>query len=172
MGKVRIVSTKWNGSPHRESSAYWLGDDVHGSWLWTACGPRVATASGCFQATPSLRLFPKDEWWSAYFVPSHPATDRPEQWYVDVTTPATLTGDLITFIDLDLDVERVGAGGVELLDEDEFDQHRATMNYPEQVVERAIATACQVKDWMTAGIEPFGVASGEWLERALGADWL
>lgn len=164
---MRIVSRKWDGGPHRDSDAIELGEDRRGLWLWMPENTPVKTPTGTYLARPGLRLFPEGAWWSAYFVPAHVTSGRPEQWYVDIGTPAQRRGDLITFIDLDLDVERLGRSGVALLDEDEFEHNRSAMAYPRAVVEKALQVASEVFSRMVAGAEPFGTASESWLERGL-----
>jgi protein associated with RNAse G/E len=162
---VRITSTKWDGTAHRDNDAEYLGDDQYGQWFWMPDQTLVTTSNGIYHATPGLRLFPAGTWWSAFFVPPHLAAGRPEQWYVDVATPATRDGDVITFVDLDLDVERLDRGVVTILDRDEFDENRVRLGYPADVVARAVATADEVAEWMQSGREPFGVISQYWLAR-------
>ena len=89
------------------------------------------------QATPGLRLVPLGAMWSAYFVPALPRRRRPKQLYVDITTPATRRGNLIEFIDLDLDVEQLDDGQVRVLDQDEFTTHSRTWAYPHELVHAA-----------------------------------
>lgn len=165
MTAVRVLSTKWGGGAHRDSEATELGRDRHGLWLWMPDGTVVTAAKGSYPACPGLRLFPENSWWSAYFVPPYPGLNRPEQWYVDITTPAVRTAELITFVDLDLDVERLGGGQVHLLDEDEFQTNSAALKYPAEVVARAQHVAGEMLAWMESGAEPFGVVSQQWLNH-------
>ena len=44
-------------------------------------------------------------------------------------------------IDLDLDVVRFRDGRVEVLDEDEFGQHQATLGYPPHMINQPATTA-------------------------------
>lgn len=163
--RVRITSRKWDGSPHRDNLATELGTDEHGRWLWMATGERVVTGSGSYEAVAGLRLFPPgDVWWSAFFVPRHPPTRRPQQEYVDVTTPAVLGTGLIGFVDLDLDVERLDDGSVRVLDRDEFDERRVTMRYPAAVADEALRTAALVEGLMTRRRGPFDGAWRRWRE--------
>ncbi len=64
---------------------------------------------------------------------------RTSEVYCDITTPARWeSDDTVHLIDLDLDVVRRRATGlVELLDEDEFAEHRARFGYPDDVVAEA-----------------------------------
>lgn len=168
MSQVRVVSTKWNGGAHRDSEALELGEDRYGRWLWMPDGTPVTTAGEGYLARPGLSLFPAGAWWSAYFVPPHPEWGGLEQWYVDIATPAVQSARRISFIDLDLDVERLGAGDVRLLDEEEFETNRVTFGYPPEVVLRARCVAREMVAWMSSGTEPFGTASQQWFKRATG----
>lgn len=166
--QVRITSRKWDGSPHRDNQATELGNDAHGRWLWMSAGERVVTGSGSYPAVAGLRLFPpRDAWWSAFFVPRHDPTGRPQQEYVDITTPPTHGVELIEFVDLDLDVERLDDGPVRVLDRDEFDERRVTMDYPDRLAEQAIRTAALIEDLMIRRQGPFDGAWHRWRGVAL-----
>ena len=51
-----------------------------------------------------------------------PSTDRRSRW-----------------VDLDIDIRCYRDGAPEVLDEDEFEQHRVEFGYPDEVVEQALA---------------------------------
>jgi hypothetical protein len=163
---VRITSRKWDGGTHRDNEADLLDDDEYGRWLWMPDGTPVDGPGGVWLARAGLRLFPVGApWWSAFFVPATP--DRPQQLYVDITTPAILTPGLITFVDLDLDVEILGDAPPVVLDEDEFEAHRRQWRYPDPVVENATRTVAEIHAVMTSGAEPFGSVWRRWWAAAL-----
>jgi len=163
---VRIVSRKWDGGAHRDNEADLLGDDEYGRWLWMPDGTAVDGPGGVWLARAGLRLFPAGApWWSAFFVPA--TTDRPQQLYVDITTPAVVDPYRITFVDLDLDVEIVGDGPPVVLDEDEFEAHRRQWHYPDPVVDNATRTAMEVRAVMAALAEPFDAVWRRWWATAL-----
>lgn len=169
--RVRITSRKWDGSPHRDNHAIELGTDMHGRWLWMPEDERVITAAGSYRAVAGLRLFPPGEtWWSAFFVPRHQRTGRAQQEYVDIATPAVLRADLIEFVDLDLDVERLDDGPVKVLDRDEFEERRVSMSYPSDVVERALRSAAAVRDLMAHRQPPFDGWWRRWRDFAVSSD--
>ena len=163
--RVRIRSRKWDGGAHRDNEADLLGDDRYGRWLWMPDGTPVDGPGGVWSARAGLRLFPVGgPWWSAFFVPATP--DRPQQLYVDVTTPAVVEPGLITFVDLDLDVEILGDAAPAVLDRDEFDEHRRQWGYPESVVDEATSTAAAMLAVMAELAEPFGSVWRRWLAVA------
>ena len=105
-----------------------------------------------------------DRWWTALW---HDDQDGREL-YIDVATPATWVDhrSRVTLIDLDLYVVRDVHGTVELLDVDEFEQHRIEWAYPDHVVAAARATAAQLVGLVADRAEPFGSVGLGWLERA------
>lgn len=58
-------------------------------------------------------------------------------------------------VDLDLDVVRTWDGAVEVVDEDEFGEHRLVLGYPEPIVKAALRSVVDVREAMTAGTGPF-----------------
>ncbi len=158
---MRILSRKWDGSLHRDSYGYELGTDRHGTWLWMPDQTPVTTKNVTYLAPRGLRLISIGCDWSAYFVPA--SRDRPKQLYVDITTPAVRTDNLIEFVDLDLDVEQLDDGDVQILDEDVFAQHRQLFGYPAPIVERAVQRSRSIADCIARGLEPFATAHLAWL---------
>ena len=102
--------------------------------------------------------------WSAYFVPALPRRRRPKQLYVDITTPATRRGNLIEFIDLDLDldVEQLDDGQVRVLDQDEFTTHSRTWAYPHELVHAAEATCQTIVGAVNSGEPLFDGSEMPW----------
>ncbi len=61
--------------------------------------------------------------------------------YVNVAMPATFDGQIVSFVDLDLDFELDNEWNLTLADEDEYAEHSARFNYPAHVrqgVDRAV----------------------------------
>jgi len=133
---VRIRSTKWDGTLHRDSLAWELGIDQWGTWLAQASGSTVTTASTTYQSAAGLRLLSSDRWWSAFFMTDADNAAIPLM-YVDIATPVHRVGSTLMFVDLDLDVQKTPGGDVEILDRDEFEQHRERYSYPDHLVEVA-----------------------------------
>jgi protein associated with RNAse G/E len=95
-------------------------------------------------------LFPRDQWFTAIF------NDEPRstEIYCDITTPVEFSEDVVTMIDLDLDVIKKRDGTVLVDDEDEFAEHQVKYGYPADV----IATAQETCDRLVGAVateEPF-----------------
>jgi protein associated with RNAse G/E len=164
VGEVRVVYRKYDGSLHWNHPALRLGSDQHGLWLGVPLGTLVHKGEpewGPVEA-PFVLLMPAAGWWTATFN----AEPHRTEIYCDITTvPHWRTPDEITMVDLDLDVRRRRAGQVELLDEDEFAEHRVRFGYPAGVVDAARAAAGWLFTAVRDRVEPFDTASAPWLAR-------
>jgi protein associated with RNAse G/E len=114
-------------------------------------------------------LLPRDQWWTASFnSPPHRT-----EIYCDITTvPTWLAPGEVTMVDLDLDVRRRRTGQVELLDEDEFAEHRIRFGYPAEVVAAAWASAQHLERAIRADEEPFASAYHAWLAQLVTSEAL
>ena len=169
-GRVRVRFSKWDGTPHWAFDMERLGDDEHGTWLWAPGGTQLQRG-----AEPPInarhgfvKLITPGLWWTALWNEGPWSDGRSIHTYVDVITPAVWEGDIVRMIDLDLDVVRRDSGTVEVDDEDEFDEHRITMAYPDHIVDKARTETARLAVAVEGGVEPFGSVGERWLEVALG----
>ena len=68
-------------------------------------------------------------------------------------------------VDLDLDVIREPDGRIWIDDEDEFELHQITLDYPADVIDAAARSCQDVFDAMTAGEAPFDGSAYRWIEK-------
>jgi len=163
MSSIDVDYRKWGGSQHYRWTARLLGEDAQGRWLGVLPGNRVTGPDGTvYHGTRhSVMLVPRGAWWVARY----PETGRFEV-YVDIAAPATWDGDRVEIVDLDLDVVRWREDRrVEVLDVDEFEEHRVRYGYPPDVVAHARAAADDIVSRVSAGDEPFGSAPTGWMEH-------
>ncbi|MFQ5966404.1 MAG: DUF402 domain-containing protein, partial [Acidimicrobiia bacterium] len=114
-----------------------LGKDSFGVWLGAAAGAVVQRGEepAMEWEEPFVQLIPHEKWWSLIYNGDQNA-EMP--LYVDIITPACWLGDKrAEMIDLDLDVVLFQDGTVEVLDRDEFDEHRDRLRYPDHLVANA-----------------------------------
>ncbi len=159
-----------------------LGRDEHGQWAVLPAGSPVRRASGTVlrYATDQVFCYPYDGWWVARFG-APPVSFRayrtdgsvrifadaePER--VDISTPAEVSADGISFVDLTLDVVRDRRGVVSVLDEDEVAAEVARYSIPPVHVATARRSCADVAARMRAGDPPFDGSALRWL--ALAAD--
>jgi uncharacterized protein len=153
---VRVVYSKYDGSPHRDYPARRLAEDDLGTWLGVTAG-----TESVYHGRPSVVLVPHDAWWTAMFNPP----PRTSEVYCDITSPAHWQErDTVALVDLDLDVVRRRVTGlVQLLDEDEFADHRVRFGYPDELVTQARGAAEWLFEALGDGTEPFAAAYRKWL---------
>ncbi|MGH1561176.1 DUF402 domain-containing protein [Mumia sp. DW29H23] len=170
---VRQVTTKYGGRPHWEFDTVLAATDDAGAWLYMPAGSRmVRPGRDVRTVVPSITLIPRTDPYVATF---HAVEDDPTgrlRWrlYVDMTTPAVWEGpDLVTMLDLDLDVVLTVDGAVELLDEDELAEHRVAFGYPDDLVDVAERSAEDVVRAIGDGAEPFGSLGWDRLRDAVRA---
>ena len=88
-----------------------------------------------------MELYFEDRWYNVW----HFRDDTTDPlgfkvlWYCNVAMPASFDGKTLRWVDLDIDIRCYRDGAPEVLDEDEFEQHRVELGYPAEVVERALA---------------------------------
>jgi uncharacterized protein len=159
---VSVRYTKWGDRLHWHFDLERLGADGHGTWL---AGRRGITKQRGDE--PPMRerhgfvmLVPRQGRWTAYW-----NVDDEIELYVDVTTTPVWTPEGVTTVDLDLDVVRWRGGRVQVLDEDEFNEHRVALAYPAEVVAEARVTAAWLVEAITSRAEPFGGVGLSWLAR-------
>jgi protein associated with RNAse G/E len=167
-GLVQVIYRKYDGTLHWN---YWtrrLGEDRYGLWVGAPGGTALRKGAEVVNPAewPHVLLLPRDEWWTGSF---NAAPHRTEI-YCDVTTvPSWPEPDQVTMIDLDLDVRRRRTGTVEILDEDEFAEHRIRYGYPEEVVAAAQASAECLAAAIRANDEPFASVYRGWLAQLVEA---
>lgn len=163
-GTVWVRYFKYDGTPHRSYPARLVARRPEGSWLLVAAGTVATLAAGFAIREEAYTLFvPRDAWWTAMFN----AAPRRTEVYCDITTPAVWADGEVSVVDLDLDVRRRRTGEIELVDEDEFAEHRVRYRYPTEVVTRASAAAHWLVGALGDGTEPFASAYRPWLDAAI-----
>lgn len=159
--------TKWDGTEHWSCSAIRLGRDEFGLWLGLRTGTRWSRpGADVTWDWPAVFLIPPAPY-VARFLDIAPTGDRPDPTavYVDVTTVPVATDRVVTAVDLDLDVIRSRRGEVFVDDEDEFEDNRVKLGYPDELAATARATADDLVVQLTQHVEPFGTTAESWLAR-------
>jgi uncharacterized protein len=76
-------------------------------------------------------------------------------FYCNITTPPKLDGELLTYIDLDIDVLALPDLSYEVLDLDEFDANAGRYGYPDEVRLRSHAAVDELTSMIEARQFPF-----------------
>ncbi len=155
--QVEFVFRKWDGSPHWVHPSIVLGEDDCGTWVGQTHGMVSHRPGATFTPdTVSVTVLPPGSGWVATFFPPGGRI----QIYADIV--ADLDVAAFTAIDMDLDVV-LADGVVRIDDEDEFDEHRRSMHYPEDLVLRCRADAAHVTQLIAAGEPPFDGRAARWI---------
>jgi protein associated with RNAse G/E len=171
--QIRILSTKYDGSLHNDFAGQLLEDPTEEPdtplRVFVPQGTPIQSYRGALTVRiPFTALFwpDADRWWNVYH--NHWTIYFDGRWssasYANVASPATFDGETLRWVDLDLDVV-IREGAVELLDEDEFEEHRALMAYPEAIVTGALEAAAALIDLATRRVPPFNRDAHIWVPR-------
>jgi len=164
--RVHVRFTKYDGSLHWHFDTIELGRDEYGWWL----GARKDTEArrGAEPITPIVNdvvmLVPKLTTAAGLFFASF-NTEHEAEVYCDLTTVPECSDDLVTMVDMDLDVVRRRSDGTVFLDdEDEFVEHQAKFGYPTDLIDATSKAAAELMELVSARAEPFGTACNEWVD--------
>lgn len=159
MSAIEIISRKYDGTIR----------EVYDGRLVEVAGPliRVQVAGGTpiyrgkehptAYADDAIEMYFTDRWYNVlHFL--EPGSSR-HLWYSNIATPAKLQGASLEWIDLDIDVCCLLDGQIQTLDIEEFEQNRIKMDYPNDVLERALASHVEVTRLGEANSFPFGRAT-------------
>ncbi len=165
---IRVASTKYDGSRHYEFDAQIL---AHEGPMLTLLVPEGTSSTSDRGSQPVDTTFTALFWTDRDYNVFHnhrPMGRRRITSYANVALPAEFEGDVLRWVDLDLDVIVDADGGVVLDDEDEFEEHRLRFAYPQDVVSRAITARDELLRLAGAGAFPFDRAVH--IEGARGGD--
>jgi len=164
---VRVERRKWPDAPHYGTTGTVLGHDDRGVWVGTKAGSTIVLPDGSERRGDRSAIWyvPHDDWYLLHYWHEHPEV----LLYVDICTPAVWTERGARTIDLDFDVivwcEAMGRG-IELVDVNEFEEHRVALGYPDALVADARRAAADVLERVRAARPPFDVEHVRpWLDR-------
>lgn len=166
---------KWDGSAHWVVPGVHLGEDEHGWWIYQGRGEFISRPGMALHTlTDAVLLVPREGAFAATFYDD----DNPGEFrvYVDLAWDLSwrrvrdAPGDgagVVEFhmVDMDLDVIRSAVHGVFVDDEDEFEEHRVSMEYPAALVEAVRDECARLHEAVRDGLGPFGGVADEWLAR-------
>jgi len=92
--------------------------------------------------TVSFEHFWLDRWYNIFRF--HKADGKMLAYYVNIAMPAELEGDVLSYVDLDIDVIQWADGRVEVLDRDDFEKNQVKYSYPVDVIESAERSLLEV----------------------------
>lgn len=107
--------------------------------------------------TISMEYFWLDEWFNIFKFES--AAGNLLGFYCNVNLPPTVSGNVLDFIDLDLDIFVDAKFNIKILDEDEFILNSEKYNYSPEVVQKARETLKKLIFLVNERDFPFNISS-------------
>jgi protein associated with RNAse G/E len=131
---MKVRSTKFDGSLHYEFEATEVGDDDGFIALYVPPRSILSSYRGTFPTSRHyLMLWWRDRGYELEVVWHDDWT--PEMHYFNIGSSFEWTREVLSWVDLDLDVVWRHGSKPEIDDIDEFDDHRAKWNYPQALVD-------------------------------------
>ncbi|MFJ3956579.1 DUF402 domain-containing protein [Arthrobacter sp. NPDC090010] len=164
---------KWDGYAHWVVPGRYLGEDEFGWWVYQAAGEFCSRPGAAFYTrSHNVLLVPRTgDWVATFYDESHPGDVR---LYVDMAVRhefRRIRPEVTEFhmIDMDLDVLLMADGLSYVDDEDEFEERREALQYPEWLVEATEKACRDVLTSVREGVAPFHGTGERWLNRGLEA---
>ncbi|MGW6173319.1 DUF402 domain-containing protein [Arthrobacter sp. NPDC055138] len=160
---------KYDGGAHWLVPGTYLGADSFGDWIFQPAGSLVARPGVAFYAaSDAVQFLPREgNFVATFYDDAYPGDFR---IYIDLATgirvdPLLPAGWEVQVTDMDLDVIRTAAGRVYIDDEDEFAEHRVTMDYPAALAEQIQASCRALYGQVLAQAAPFDGTALTWLNK-------
>jgi protein associated with RNAse G/E len=153
--EIIIRSLKYDGRLHREWRARLVRVEgphvvVEGEFEETVEHSQLGTIA---QGTVSTEYFWTDRWYSVFRFREPDKTLR--NYYCNINKPASFDDQLLTFVDLDIDVLVSPDNTYRVLDEDEFEANAARYQYSSEVHERVPRARAELIDLIERREFPF-----------------
>jgi protein associated with RNAse G/E len=151
-----VRSLKYDGRVHREWRARLVERAgalvvVEGVFESEVRHPLLGTVA---VGTLSTEYYWADRWYSVFRFREPGGELR--NYYCNVNCPAEFDGQLLTFVDLDIDVLVAPDFSYSVLDEDEFEAHAARYAYPPEVREQVPRALAELIGMIEGRRFPFG----------------
>lgn len=126
-----IYCYKHNGSRHRMWKEAVLLDVKEDYLVFGNNKTKVIDASGKFWYTrePAIVYFFKDKWYNVI----GQIKENGIYYYCNIASPMCIEGNIIKYIDYDLDLRVFPNGSYKILDQREYEYHKKLMDYPDTI---------------------------------------
>ncbi|WP_409343044.1 DUF402 domain-containing protein [Paenibacillus sp. MBLB4367] len=156
-----IKSFKHDGRLHRVWLQNWrvpanaLHPDhaAEGMLVFVNSHTRIREADGTewTSKVPGVSFFIPGQWFNIVALLEHNGI----RYYCNVASPPYEAGQVVTYIDYDLDVIRMMNGETVLVDEDEYERHKAVYHYSPMIEEKVQAGLSGLLGRLERRAEPF-----------------
>jgi protein associated with RNAse G/E len=104
--------------------------------------------------THSLEYYWLDRWYNIFRFAEPNGELR--NYYCNVNVPPTFAGEILSYVDLDLDILVAPDFSYQVLDEQDFESNAQIYRYPEQVRQKARRAVEELVEMIEARAFPFG----------------
>ena len=104
-----------------------------------------------FTKEPAITIFSKNEWWNIICM----IKENGICYYCNIASPSVIDNDYIKYIDYDLDAKLFPSGEIKVLDEKEYQHHRDSYEYSEDLNAVLVFTMKDIVRRMNNKIFPF-----------------
>jgi uncharacterized protein len=154
---VRVVSRKYDGSLRDEYETQLVEETAEAFTLLSPPGtPYLDHRVGSWQtAAPDglLELYFPQRWYNLWHICEQQSSVN--LMYINLSIPAMLRGDVLEWVDLDLDYRVHVDHSVELLDEAEFAENAARFDYPPELIAQVRAACREIEALLAERAFPF-----------------
>ncbi len=155
MRRVVVSSTRYDGSLRDEFEAELLNSSDGIFRIRTRPGTPIRSPRGTtLELATTTQILFADRWFNVNHMHEIVAPYR-NLWYANLAMPAVLDGDVIRWIDLDLDVMCDVDRGILIKDEDLFNDRANSGYYPSDIVDEVLRTRDEILELARRGASPF-----------------
>lgn len=141
---VTVNACKFDNSVHRsweceivaENEDFWT---LVGVFKEEICHPLLGVIR---PETISFEFYWKNRWYNIFRF--HQPSGELRNFYCNINLPPVLRSNILTYIDLDIDVLVAPDLSFQILDMEEFEEHSKKHKYPPEVIENALKSLSEV----------------------------
>ncbi|WP_166245546.1 DUF402 domain-containing protein [Paenibacillus turpanensis] len=159
--KYQIKSFKHDGHLHRVWLENWKVPDEHlrdihideRMYVFVNSQTKIREADGkeWVSRIPGVSFFLPERWFNVVAL----IEDHGVRYYCNLASPPLQYGNVLTYIDYDLDVIKLPNGTVQIVDEEEYQRHKKLYHYPLSVEEKVNCGLQELLDRIRIGSSPF-----------------
>ena len=153
---MKIISKKYDGSLRDENMPLFVEHHTNAVIAHSFPGhPYLHHKSGEWKENENglIEIFFTDRWYNVMHIFEH--TRHQDAMYINLCLPAKIEGNVLIWVDMDLDLKVGLDGNIELLDEEEFELNSNKWKYPEEVKTRMLEEAFSLPAMIQEGLYPF-----------------
>lgn len=147
---------KWNTQLLEKTSTYMVVLGEQGRQLHHFTKQKIFTMENW-----TIEFFSSELWFT---VSADVVDGEINQYYCNINQPAQLNGNVVSFVDLDLDLIRRN-GEWKVVDEDEFESNAVKFSYPDELIQRARQELANLKERIKNRDFPFDGTIERFIER-------